>query len=550
MKRFFAAVLVTCCLSLIVAPAVRGETIATAEQWGVFEVTLAGPADGNPFVEVELAATFTQGERSVRVAGFYDGEGVYKIRFSPETTGEWRYTTTSNRPALHGQSGTVAVTAARAGNHGPVRVAHTYHFAYADGTPYRQLGTTSYSWLHQTPARQEQTLRTLAASPFNKIRMCVFPQNHAEQTATLLPFPRTAAGEWDATRFVPEFFRHLEQRVGDLRDLGIEADLILFHPYGNKWPFSSLSAADDDRYVRYLVARLSAYRNVWWSLCNEWDFLKSKTESDWDRIFQVIQAADPYPRLRSIHNAFVLYNNSHPWVTHASIQQGAAVLDPERAMLYRDVWRKPVVYDEVKYEGNSDRRWGQLTGEGMLLRFWNGTVAGTYVGHSEILGVRTAPGVASWKKPDRATGYWLGAGGELRGESVARLAFLRQILADAPADGIEPIDKWQERRTGGKPGEYYLIYFGEKTPTAWPFVLYKTGVTDGIRFTAEVIDTWNMTITPIEGTFETKQKDDYDFVDVQGRSIPLPGLPYQAIRLRRVGPPPAKPVVDRLPLDT
>ena len=66
-----------------------------------------------------------------------------------------------------------------AGNHGPVRVANTFHFAYADGTPYRQIGTTCYAWTHQGNKLEEQTLATLAASPFNKLRMCVFPEGYA-----------------------------------------------------------------------------------------------------------------------------------------------------------------------------------------------------------------------------------------------------------------------------------------------------------------------------------------------------------------------------------
>lgn len=526
-------------LALVLLPLAVPAAGSPVEQWGVFELTLAGPAEGNPFVEVELSSRFEKDGQVVMVTGFYDGEGVYKVRFSPETTGEWRYATTSNRPELAGKTGVFTAVAPRPGNHGPVRVAHTHHFAYADGTPYRQIGTTSYSWIHRGDDQEERTLRTLAVSPFNKIRMCVFPQNSAQSTIRLFPFAGTSHQGWDTTRYDPAFFRHLEQRVGQLRDLGIEADLILFHPYGDVWPFSAMDAASDDRYVRYLVARLSAYRNVWWSLCNEWDFLKSKTESDWDRLFQVVRAADPYGRLRSIHNGFVLYNNSQPWVTHASVQQGAAVLDPERAMLYRDVWRKPVVYDEVKYEGNSRRRWGQLKAEELVLRFWNGTVAGTYVGHSEIIGLR--PGVRD---------YWLTAGGAFRGESVPRLAFLKQILDEAPSTGLDPIDKWQERRMGGKAGEYYLVYFGENAPTEWPFVLYKTNLADGIGFTAEVIDTWNMTIAPVDGVFETKQKDDYDFIDKHGRSIALPGRPYMAIRIRRVGPAPAQPVPDQLPNDT
>ena len=33
-----------------------------------------------------------------------------------------------------------------------------------------------------------------------------------------------------------------------------------------------MPAEADDRYLRYAVARLAAYRNVWWSLANECDF--------------------------------------------------------------------------------------------------------------------------------------------------------------------------------------------------------------------------------------------------------------------------------------
>lgn len=36
---------------------------------------------------------------------------------------------------------------------------------------------------------------------------------------------------WDFNQFNPAFFQHLEKRLDNLRDLGIEADLIIFHPY-------------------------------------------------------------------------------------------------------------------------------------------------------------------------------------------------------------------------------------------------------------------------------------------------------------------------------
>ena len=108
--------------------------------------------------------------------------------------GEWSYTTASNAPELSGKSGRFSCTAALAGAHGPVRVANTHHFAYADGTPFFPFGTTCYAWMHQSEELQRQTLETLRTAPFNKIRMCVFPKsyqyNHNEPA--LYPFERDA----------------------------------------------------------------------------------------------------------------------------------------------------------------------------------------------------------------------------------------------------------------------------------------------------------------------------------------------------------------------
>ena len=313
---------------------------ASVEQWSVFEVTLKGPSDGNPFTDVRFNAIFSNGSRSVEAAGFYDGEGIYRVRFMPDQPGSWRYETKSSRWEITGKQGVFVVTPPSKGNHGPVRVVNTYHFAYADGTPFKQVGTTIYNWLDTPEEIQEQTLKTLAAAPFNKARMLVLPQR--ESYRKKIPPPRwpyagTPPRNWDFTRFNPDYFRHYEQRIGQLRDLGVEADLILFNPYGKPWGFDIQDAATDDRYLRYVVARFAAYRNVWWSIANEYDFLRTKTEADWDRFFQVVQQSDPYNHLRSIHNGYFIYNHTRPWVTHVSIQNGSAVEDPGRATLYRDV---------------------------------------------------------------------------------------------------------------------------------------------------------------------------------------------------------------------
>jgi hypothetical protein len=501
----------------------------SVEQWGTYEVSLQGPTKGNPFLDVTFSAQFKQGDVTVAANGFYDGDGIYRVRFMPEKTGEWEYKTKSNVRALNGKVGKVLVTAATAGNHGSVHVANTYHFAYADGSPYKQLGTTCYVWEWQPEALQEETLKTLAASPFNKIRFCVFPKRYTWNTnePIMYPFDGAPMTNWDFTHFNVKYFQHLEQRVADLEKLGIEADIILFHPYDEgHWGFDRMPSAVDDRYLHYVIARLAAYHNVWWSLANEWDFMKEKKESDFVRFGEIVAHDDPYHHLLSIHNGQKIFNDTLPWITHASIQNGAAVEEPGRAELYRDVYRKPVVYDEVKYEGNISSRWGQLSAEELVFRFWNGTVAGTYVGHGE-----------TYKSDDQI--LWWSKGGVLKGQSPARLAFLKKVLDDAPAEGIEPIDKWQNPEYGGKAPDYYLVYLGKEALTNWVFQVPRPPQgkgqppADGMKFTAEVLDTWNMTVTPVEGVFTLKKKDGYFYPDKDGLAIELPGRPYMAIRIKR-----------------
>jgi hypothetical protein len=504
------------------------------EQWTLLEVSLPSPVSVNPFTDVEFAATFQQGDDKRVVSGFYDGEGIYRVRFMPAKTGQWQYTTRSNVAALDGKAGHFDVVGPSQGNHGPVRVRNTFHFAYADGTPYKPLGTTCYAWASQNEALEAQTLKTLAASPFNKLRMCVFPKWYAwnKNEPPLYAFEGSPPKKWDFKKFNPAFFQHFEQRIAQLRDLGIEADIIIFHPYDEgHWGFDRMPADADDRYVRYLLSRVAAFRNVWWSLANEYDFMKEKRESDWDRLIRVVHESDPYGHLTSIHNGRELYNHSNPLLSHASIQNGSAAEDAGRAVLYRDVYRKPIVFDEIKYEGDIPLRWGNLSAEEMVHRFWECIIAGTYPGHGECI-------------LDPSDVLWWSKGGILRGQSPARIAFLHEILAAAPAEGIEPIDKWQTPNVGGKPGEYYLIYFGAKSPQSWKFQLPRHKRDDpnelagGTRFHVDVLDTWNMTTKPLNRVFTVRQPAEKDYVvtDKDDSSVKVPDEPWMALRITRVRP--------------
>ena len=525
--RIHASVLsVASCAIALLQLSLASTVIAvnTTERWGIFEIELNGPTNGNPFVDVRLSATFDNGFKQVNVPGFYDGDGIYRIRFMPDTQGQWHYETHANVAPLTDNTGEFSVTSPGKGNHGPVRVHNTFHFAYADGTPYVPFGTTIYNWLDTPESVQEETLKTLAAAPFNKARMLVTEQPRAYRNTfppPLWPFAGTPPHDWDLTRFNPEFFRHYEKRIGQLRDMGIEADLILFNPYG-RWGFNSMNPDEDDRYVRYIVARFAAYRNVWWSLANENSFVRTKTDADWNRLGALLRRCDPYHHLRSIHNGPNPYDYNRPWVTHVSFQSRVAVESPGSAGMLRLAYHKPVIYDEVGYEGAGPSRWGTLSGLEMVHRFWCGIIGCTFVTHGDYF---------NEQGPDA----WISFGGAISGQSVPRIAFLKKILERGPREGLDIIDQDYEPDVAGQAGKYYLIYFGKETPTSWVFQLYKRGLSEGMRFKADVIDTWNMTITPAAGEFVTKQKDGYYFVDAEGGSVSLPGKPWIALRIQRVG---------------
>jgi hypothetical protein len=522
------------------------------EKWGVYEISQTAHVSGNPF-DVDFGAEFKQSDHAVKVAGFYDGEGVFKVRFMPEIEGEWTFVTYSNEIGLANQKGSFTCGMPSAGNHGPVRMANQVRFAYADGTPYVPVGTTCYVWNLQGDELEEKTLKTLDRAPFNKMRMCVFPKRYAfnRNEPPSYPFPgqpvkkewnesmmlNTGAAEppdyWDFSQFNPQYFQHLEKRILDLQQRGIEADLIIFHPYDTgAWGFDRMPTEINDRYLKYLVARLSAFRNLWWSFANEYDLFFNRTMEDWDHYMQLVQQIDPYNHLQSIHNCMSFYDHTKPWVTHCSIQSS----NLSRVPLWLKKYNKPVVIDECCYEGDIHMMWGDLSPEEMVLRFWIGFTLGGYVGHGE-----------TYVNPEEI--LWWSKGGNLHGTSTPRIAFLRKIFEEAPAAGLTPIEKFDNElisaqqlfsqfassrtagntvsriiaeggwnvEAGGYSGEdYFLFYFGMHTPGSRNFNLPEEAT-----FRVDVIDTWNMIVDTVEEKASGALK------------VKMPGRKFMAIRIQR-----------------
>ena len=474
-------------------------------QYEMFELCItAGGEIGEMSVEFEL-----DGARTLQKC-FYDGGGVYKARYLPERTGVCRWKTVG---ALS-MSGQEECMPAEHGRHGRVKAVGT-HFEYADGTYYYPFGTTVYALAHQSDELVRKTLSSLKNSPFNKVRFCVFPKhydfNHNEPP--FFAFERDVDGKWDVSKPCYAFWHRFEGIISALGDMGIECDVILFHPY-DRWGFSRLSKQDSIAYLELLLRRLSAFPNVWWSMANEYDLMDNYTKDDFADFARYIRKNDNFGHLLSCHNCFDYFDFSQPEITHCSVQD----IFVSEAVELKKKYNKPVVYDECCYEGNIEYGWGNISARELTDRFWTAVVNGGYCTHGE-----------TYLSDDEV--LWWAKGGTLKGESPKRIAFLREISEALPS----PIE-YLEEGVGRLTEEMILGYkkngipknlktdFWVKGLTSLPderikgFILRSRGVCghcgddafiwyygrscpafchillpENSRYRVEVIDTWEMT---------------------------------------------------------
>ncbi len=379
-------------------------------QYEMFEITLKKEtADNTP---KEITAEICVGGNCRQIKGFYAGDGVYKVRFLPKEPGRYRWKISGEVEA----QGEELCREAKKGAHGLVQPSGL-HFVYEDGSRFVPVGTTVYALLHQEKELREQTMETLAESPFNKVRLCVFPKHfdYNSNEPELLPFLLTD-GRPDPEKPCYEFWDRMEDYIGRLNDLGIQADLILFHPY-DRWGFAKWSKEECLTYLTYAVRRLSAYPNIWWSLANEYDAVTDFAYEWWAEFAALIRREESCRHNLSNHNLLRKWDFANRDTTHVCLQSAAFEEVPELMIKYG----KPICFDECGYEGNIPFLWGNLSGFELVNRFWQAATMGAYCTHGETF----------WNPEEL---LWWSKGGTFHGESVPRIAFLKKILESLPGD--------------------------------------------------------------------------------------------------------------------
>lgn len=406
----------------------------------MIELSFHGEEPEGSWIQVDLEAVIIGPDSRKIIKGFYAGNATYKVRFLPETAGLYEYEITGVVQA----KGFMQVEEAKVDCHGVVR-ADGCQLRHQDGRHFVGFGTTVYALANQSEELIDETIKTLSSAPFNKVRMCVFPKhynyNHNEPNHYAFQLKEGKEGStfsedlikerlteniWNVNKPDFAFWDAFERRMNQLFNLGIQVDLILFHPY-DRWGFSSMNREDSLAYLDYVVRRFAAYPNIWWSLANEYDLFAFKNEADWDAFGMFLQQNDPYHHLIGNHNCFTLFDPAKEFITHVSVQTHSM----NRVAEFMQKYKKPVCYDECCYEGNLNENWGNISGKEMTRRFWQATVTGGHCTHGETY---LDPKLAY----DNTAVVWWARGGRLIGESPKRIAFLRELIESLPGT-LEPM---------------------------------------------------------------------------------------------------------------
>lgn len=270
----------------------------------VFEAELTSEMDyDSPLWDVTVEVIFTSpsGKRHV-VEAFWDGGRTWRIRFSPDEVGEWKWETkySTDDRGLKGRSGSFRCVPYEGDNplykHGPIRLSDDRRrLVFSDGTPFLWLADTAWNGvLKAKPGDWERYLEKRRQQGFTVIQ---FVSTHWRA------FPQDENGERAYTgteriKINPRFFRKLDPKVEAINRHGLIAAPVILWALGDISPGVALKEEDAIKLAGYIVARWGAYQVIW-ILGGDGNYKGERAER-WRRIGRAV-FGDRHDRLVTMH---------------------------------------------------------------------------------------------------------------------------------------------------------------------------------------------------------------------------------------------------------
>jgi hypothetical protein len=477
------------CFLLALAPVLPGapsdvsfsQAAQSVEAYDFVEVAVnvAGPDARNPFTDATLLGSFRKSGATQRteVEGFCDSPdgGVFRIRFMPSSPGDYAYSITYRQGAFEKtQTGTFRAT----GGHrrGPIRVDPQYpwHFIWeGTGEHYFFNGTTAF-WL--VGWRDEGTIRysieRLLKLKINRLRVLLAGNANifwGEPVMTgdnfsyaLRPWISQKPESFDQpgidfTRFNIPYWQKWERMLRFSRDRDMIISVIQDISTHQAQPLEY--SENERRYLRYMVARLSAFSNVTYDLGDDMDSFR---DEKWVHATGIlIESWDPYKHLATSHPVHrENQDRGSSWFGFTSIQDWRR---PQHPLMLeeREIQKKtgriiPQTNEEYGYEDHYPH-WalgpGSDSSETLRQMAWEIAMAGAY----GTAGEASRRGTNIW--PDTGGG-WINGRGDDTMVMLKGYEHMVDFFTSFEWWKTEPHDELVNNGAFclAKPGDIYAIY--------------------------------------------------------------------------------------------
>ncbi len=229
----------------------------------------------NPLYDVEyIRCVFTSPSgRKTQRNGFWDGDTDWKVRFSPDETGQWDYMTEcsdTTDTGLHGIRGSFTCTENQSDQDiytrgSIVRKKGYYYLMHTDGTPFFYTACTAWNGaLKSTPGEWEEYLQDRVNNGYNVIQFVTTQWRGCDKNS-LGQVAFTGSGRIELN---PDFFKHLDGKVDRINQHGLVAAPVLLWalPFGKGRELSPGYYLPDNEAVllaKYMVARYGGHHVIW-----------------------------------------------------------------------------------------------------------------------------------------------------------------------------------------------------------------------------------------------------------------------------------------------
>lgn len=298
--------------------------IGTFEKWHKIEIRMKGPdsrafGEQNPFaIFVDVTFTSPSGQ-DYKVPGFYDGNGrgeingsIWKVRFSADEAGVWRFTSISANKMLDGYEGSFTITIQRPDSPGfykSGRLEYTgtaanqiRYLKFRDGPywlkagcddPENFLGDSSY---YDSPDKRKHAIDYLSRKGVNSLY--IMTHNIDGDNNDVWPWLGDTPGAAKLNAVTNARFNIA--KLKEWRELFEYMQIRGVVPYIVLEDDSAWTGYDHKRYYQEMIARFGDLPALLFNFGEEYDENYSLRKAL--SFMQILKDIDPYNHPRGIHN--------------------------------------------------------------------------------------------------------------------------------------------------------------------------------------------------------------------------------------------------------